>query len=107
MVIRFMVLVVAAWLSAAPVRAADPVFPLGSRIGLAPPSGLVPSHTFEGFEDSDNKVAIVLIELAPAAYAQEDSTPPLPRPGWSLRCVQGCGWPGCTRPAGDSRRPLP
>jgi len=70
MVIRFVVLVVAAWLSAAPVWAADPVFPLGSRIGLAPPAGLVPSHTFEGFEDPDNKVAIVLIELAPAAYAE-------------------------------------
>lgn len=70
MVIRLVVLVVAAWLSVAPAWAADPVFPLGSRIGLAPPAGLVPSHAFEGFEDPDNKVAIVLIELAPAAYAE-------------------------------------
>jgi hypothetical protein len=52
MVIRFMVLVVAVFLAAAPVQAADPVFPLGSRIGLVPPPGLVQSRTFEGFEDA-------------------------------------------------------
>jgi hypothetical protein len=69
MVIRFMVLVVAVFLAAAPVQAADPVFPLGSRIGLVPPPGLVQSRTFEGFEDADKKVAIVVIELAPTAYA--------------------------------------
>jgi len=69
MVIRFMVFVVALCLAAAPVKAADAVFPVGSRIGLIPPPGLVPSRTFEGFEDADNKVAIVVIELAPAAYA--------------------------------------
>jgi hypothetical protein len=68
MVIRFMVLVVALCLSAAAVRAAEPVFPVGSRIGLVPPPGLVPSRTFEGFEDPDKKVAIVVIELAPTAY---------------------------------------
>jgi hypothetical protein len=69
MVIRFVVLVVAVWLSAVPVEAADPTFPLGSRIGLVPPAGLVPSRTFEGFEDVDKKVAIVVIELAAGAYA--------------------------------------
>jgi hypothetical protein len=68
MVIRFMVFVVALCLSAASVKAADPVFPLGSRIGLVPPPGLVPSRSFEGFEDLDKKVAIVVVELAPAAY---------------------------------------
>jgi hypothetical protein len=69
MVARFIVLMVALCFSAAPVKAADPVFPVGSRIGLVPPPGLVPSRTFEGFEDADKKVAIVVLELAPAAYA--------------------------------------
>lgn len=69
MVFRFMVLVVAVWWSSAAFAAADPVFPAGSRIGLVPPPGLAPSRKFEGFEDPDKKVAIVFIELAPAAYA--------------------------------------
>jgi hypothetical protein len=48
--------------------AADPVFPAGSRIGLVPPPGLVVSNDFQGFEDRDRKVAIVMMELAGAAY---------------------------------------
>ena len=51
-----------------PLRAADPVFPPGSRIGLTPPSGLVMSQNFQGFEDAANKTAILLVELPGTAY---------------------------------------
>ncbi len=48
--------------------AADPVFPKGSRIGLAPPPGLEASRTFSGFEDAANKVLILMGELPVQAY---------------------------------------
>jgi len=72
MLMRSIILVVAlvfAALAARPATAADPVFPVGSHIGLVPPPGMVPSKAFEGFEDRDKNVAIVLVELAAAAYA--------------------------------------
>ncbi len=52
----------------AQAQAADPVFPKGSRIGLSPSTGLETSRTFPGFEDSANKVAIVVAELPAQAY---------------------------------------
>jgi len=60
--------VVIAALSAAPALAADAVFPTGSKIGLVPPPGLVPSESFRGFEDRTNNVAILLVEMPAAAY---------------------------------------
>jgi hypothetical protein len=54
-------------------EAAPPVFPAGSRIGLVPPPGLVPSTRFEGFQDRDEQVAIMMLELGKAdAYANLD-----------------------------------
>jgi len=52
----------------APAQAADPVFPKGSRIGLAPSTGLEASRSFPGFEDSANKVMILVAELPAQAY---------------------------------------
>jgi hypothetical protein len=51
-----------------PASAAEPVFPLGSHIGLVPPPGMVASKTFPGFEDAERKVTIQLNELPPPAY---------------------------------------
>lgn len=51
-----------------PARAAEPVFPLGLRIGVIPPPGLVVSTTFQGFEDRDRSVAMVLSEMPADAY---------------------------------------
>jgi hypothetical protein len=59
---------------AIPAHAADPTFPLGSRIGLVPPPGMVPSRTFEGFEDPDKNAAILIATLPPAAYAELEKT---------------------------------
>src|SRR5262249_28662519 len=53
-----------------PAEAADPVFPPGSRIGLVPPPGMVPSTVFQGFEDRERNAAIVLLELAGDAFAE-------------------------------------
>ena len=55
---------------AVPARAADPVFPTGSRLGLVPLAGMVPSHNFEGFEDPEKNAAILMTSLPAEAYDQ-------------------------------------
>src|SRR6516225_6223224 len=50
--------------------AADAVFPAGSRLGLVPPAGMVPSRTFEGFEEPGTKATILLTTLPANAYEQ-------------------------------------
>jgi len=63
-------------LLAAPVaRAADPVYPPGSRVGLVPPDGMMPSHNFQGFEDPDNKALIYITALPAAAYPELEKSP--------------------------------
>ena len=59
-----------ALLAAAPARAADPVFPPGARIGIAPPGQMMPSRSFSGFEDRALGSVILTIELPAAAYAE-------------------------------------
>ena len=62
---------------AAPAQAADVVYPAGSRIGLAPPPGMTVSQSFAGFEDRENRVALVIVTLPAAAYPDiEKSTTP-------------------------------
>jgi hypothetical protein len=53
-----------------PARAAEPVFPPASRIGLAPPTGFAISKDFSGFEDRARKAAILIVELPAEAYEQ-------------------------------------
>jgi hypothetical protein len=62
-------LVSALVLAAAPARAADPIFPTNSRIGLVPPPGFTPSAKFIGFENPDASAAILVVELPADAYA--------------------------------------
>src|SRR5436190_1296755 len=59
---------------ALPALGAEPVFPTGSRIGLIPPPGMAMSHRFFGFEDTENKVAFIIIGLPPAAYAEAEQS---------------------------------
>lgn len=61
-------------LGALPATAAELNYPPGSRIGLAPPPGLVPSKTFFGYEDPTNSVAMMLVALPPQAYADLDAS---------------------------------
>ena len=50
-------------------RAADPVFPVNSRIGLVAPAGFTPSNKFAGFENPQASAAILLVELPGDAFA--------------------------------------
>src|SRR5258707_866525 len=56
-------------LLAAPARAADPAYPLGSHIGLVVPGTMKPSTGFRGFEDRDAGASLLIIEIPPQAYA--------------------------------------
>lgn len=62
--------ILSAIVAAAPARAADPVFPTASRLGLVPPPGMMISKNFQGFEDVD-KDAAILLAVQPAAAAAE------------------------------------
>lgn len=70
--IRLLLAAAALALALGPVRAEEPVYPPGSRIGLVPPHGLVTSKNFFGYEDPDNNVAIMLVALPAQAYAELD-----------------------------------
>jgi hypothetical protein len=49
-------------------RAADPVFPRASRIGLTPPPGFVPSQSFQGFQHAEKQASILMAELPGYAF---------------------------------------
>jgi len=68
MLSRFLI-VLALVLGALPAAAADVAYPPGSRIGLAPPPGMVTSKSFFGYEDPDNNAAIILLALPAKAFS--------------------------------------
>jgi len=55
-------------------RAADAVFPTGSRVGIVPPPGMVQSRNFVGFEDPQKNAAILLTTLPAQAYDSLDKS---------------------------------
>jgi hypothetical protein len=57
-------------LGGVPASAADPVFPLGSRMGFVPPPGFVASKRFPGFEHPDSKASMVVATLPAEAYSK-------------------------------------
>src|SRR5271163_2233686 len=59
---------------AIPARAADPSFPVGSRVGLVPPAGMLPSKAFSGFADPDKNAAILMVTFPPVAFDQLDKS---------------------------------
>ena len=50
--------------------AAEPVFPPGSRVGLIPPDGMVPSSAFQGFEDRARGAMLVLSESSGQSFTK-------------------------------------
>jgi hypothetical protein len=53
----------------------------GSRIGLTPPSGMVMSKSFFGYEDPEHNAAIILVALPVQAYSDlsnSERTPDVP-----------------------------
>jgi hypothetical protein len=55
---------------AQPAAAADAIFPAGSRLGLVPPAGMLPSRTFQGFQEPGTNAVILLTALPVNAYEQ-------------------------------------
>jgi len=51
-------------------HAADPIFPVGSRVGLVPPAGMVVSKGFLGFEDVAKDSAMLIAAQPPAAFPE-------------------------------------
>ena len=72
--LRAFLLVLAVVLGAPGSHAADVVYPPGSRLGLAPPTGMVTSPNFFGFEDPNTNAAIILASLPIEAYAELEKT---------------------------------
>jgi hypothetical protein len=72
MMLRFIAffLLLTVFLGPVPASAADPVFPVGSRMGFVPPPGFVASKRFPGFENPDARSSIVMATLPPQAYAE-------------------------------------
>jgi hypothetical protein len=61
-------------LAGTPGYAADPVFPLGSRVGFVPPPGFEVSKRFPGFENAAARSSIVVATLPPQAYAEIEAS---------------------------------
>src|SRR3954447_22916637 len=57
-------------LAITPALAANPIFPLNSRVGLVPPAGFTPSAKFSGFENPEANAAILIVELPGEAFAE-------------------------------------
>ena len=67
MILRFCAIAAASILLVS-ASLADPVFPPGSRIGLEPPPGMVPSGT--GFTDRARGAMLMVTELSAQSYAR-------------------------------------
>jgi hypothetical protein len=57
-------------LAISPALAANPIFPVNSRVGLVPPAGFAPSVKFPGFENPELNAAILIVELPGEAFAE-------------------------------------
>jgi hypothetical protein len=57
-------------LGALSAQASDAVYPTGSRVGLAPPSGLAKSDRFVGFEDASTGTSVRILEVPAEAYSE-------------------------------------
>jgi hypothetical protein len=64
----------AATFASVPARAADVLFPLGSRMGFVPPPGFAISKRFPGFENPDTGSSIVVVTLPPQAFAEIEAS---------------------------------
>jgi hypothetical protein len=72
-VVAFFILFAASF-GSAPASAAEPVFPLGSRMGFVPPPGFEISKRFPGFENSETRSSMVVAMLPQQAYAELEAS---------------------------------
>jgi hypothetical protein len=70
-------ILVVALVLGAPTLAASPTFLPGARVGLVPPAGMVPSQSFQGYEDAARNTLLMITELgaATAERVEKDFTP--------------------------------
>jgi hypothetical protein len=71
MVRRLIASLFAVWiggLTFAATADSEPAYPPGSRVGLEVPGDLKPSTRIPGFEDTDRKVSIAILDLPASAY---------------------------------------
>jgi hypothetical protein len=66
----FVLCLVLCFVLAPAAQAADAIFPVGSRVGLVPPAGMVVSKGFLGFEDVAKDSAILIAAQPPAAFPE-------------------------------------
>jgi hypothetical protein len=66
----FVLCLVLCFVLAPAAQAADAIFPIGSRVGLVPPAGMVVSKGFLGFEDVAKDSAILIAAQPPAAFPE-------------------------------------
>ena len=57
-------------LTLAPAFAADPTFPVNSRVGLVPPAGFMPSARLSGFENPQANAVILMSSMPGEAYPE-------------------------------------
>src|SRR5262245_18879351 len=69
-IIAYTFAVWAGWLTFVATAGSEPAYPHGSRIGLEVPGDLKPSTRFPGFEDTERKVAIAILDLPASAYLE-------------------------------------
>ncbi len=65
---------IAFWLLFAGTAVGEPVFAPGSRLGLEPPPGFVPSNSFKGFVHRESGGSIMISEFPVAAFQDMIST---------------------------------
>jgi hypothetical protein len=65
---------VALTFSIASAFAADPVFPINSRVGLVPPAGFTKATRFTGFENAQANAAILITTMPAEAYPELEKT---------------------------------
>ena len=65
---------IALWLLFAGTAVGEPAFAPGSRLGLEPPPGFVPSNTFKGFVHRELGASIMISEFPTAAFQDLIST---------------------------------
>jgi len=75
--LRFLLAFVVSLVASLAALAAEPVFPPGSRVGLIPAPGMAPGKSFQGFEDREKRVVLLISEVSAQTYERiaEEFTP--------------------------------
>src|ERR1044072_8346584 len=93
MTLRSLLPLVLSLLFGSAALAAEPIFPAGSRIGLAPPPGMAAATSFQGFEDREKRVVLLISEVSAPSYEKNAQ---------DFTAKRGWWWPARSRTARQS-----